>query len=589
MSLMGMNRAFKKHGAWLGGGAAALMLVVALSGLGANTLRGGSGPADRAATAADAPVATVGDLQITRPALDQQIDRLIHQQMSMMPPPSPAEMDRFRYLLLNQYKDKAALALAAKAAGVTISDDDMSRERDKAWALQRGAMVSTLGLPAKATDADVDKALATQQPGATVARYKQVIAPDDQVRTSLYQQGLINQMKKQVQVNEDQVKKSYDGIQVRHILVKSGAGGLPDAQAKVKAEGLLAQVKADPSKMAQLAQLNSDDPGSKAKGGFYDWAQAGKYVPEFTQGALAAGVGKVNPNLIKTSYGYHIIKLEGERPGQYLPKDWDKNKQKYIDEYVEQQAQGKAKAAVDAQIPNIKVTILDHGMRAAQLEEEARAITEPNGRNAKLNEALGELNKITKGDDRLGAAPLRRAAILMQLNRTRDAIAAYEDALTYRNSVESRLALADLYQGQKDKVNALKQVEEARKLPVSDVATEFRIATLLDNLGAKDEAEAARKKAADMAKRQAQMDAAARASQMPPIAVPTAKGSTAPTTTVPSGTTTSAASTPAAPAPSAAASAATTASAPPPASAAPTAPSAASANSPAATTAAHGK
>ena len=525
MSLMGMNRAFKKHGAWLGGIAAFLMLIVAISGLGNNNFRNG-GAAAEATVASDAPVATVGDMKITRPELDGQLDRMLHGQIGTM----PAEMDRYRVLLLNQYKQKAALAMAAKAAGVTVSDADMARERDKQWALQRSQIVSALALPDKATDADIDKALQTQQPGATVERIKESIAPDDDVRASVYQQGLTAQSKKAIQVSPEQVQKSYDEIQVRHILVKSGTGGLPDAAAKAKAEKILAQVKADPSKMPQLAMQNSDDPGSKPKGGFYDWAPAGQYVPEFTQGALAAGVGKVNPDLIKTSYGYHIIKLEGERPGKDAPKDWDKNKQKYIDEYVEKQAQGKARAAVDSQVPNVKVTILDPGMLAAQLEDDAHAALDPNSRNAKLNEALAELNRIKRGDDRLGAAPLRRATILTELNRPKDAIAAYNDALTYRNSVETRLSLAELYQGQKDNADALKQVQEAVKLPVPDVATELRISKLLTALGDTVGAKAASDKAIEMGKRQAQIDAAERAAQMPPsVTLPPAKDATPPT------------------------------------------------------------
>jgi parvulin-like peptidyl-prolyl isomerase len=531
MSLMGMNRAFKKHGALWGGAAAALMLIVAVSGLGNNFFRnGGSGPTPQ--QMAEAPVATVGDTSVTRGQLDQQVDALLRQQMGMTAPPSPAEMDRYRYLLLSRYKDQAALVLAAKAAGITVSDEEMTRERDKRWALQRGQIVNALGLDAKATDADIEKALAAQQPGLTVAVLKQRVAPDDAVRAALYQQGLTNLAKKNVAVTEDAVKKSYDEIQVRHILIKTGQGGLPDDKAKEKALKVLAEVQADPSKMASLAMQYSDDPGSKAKGGLYDWAPANRYVPEFTKGALDAGIGKVNPQPIKTSFGYHIIKLEGERPGKDFPKDWDKNKQKYIDQYTETQAAAKAKEAVDAQLPNVKVTVLDPGMKAAELQQDAEAAPDPNTRNAKLNEALTELNKIKKVDDRSGAAPLRRADILMQLNRPKEAIAAYEEALTYRNSVETRLSLAQLYQAQKDNSSALKQVQEAQKLAVSDVPTEVRVATLLDTLGDKAGAQTARDKAAEMQKRQAQIDAAERAASAPPVtATPAIAGHPVPTAT----------------------------------------------------------
>jgi parvulin-like peptidyl-prolyl isomerase len=102
----------------------------------------------------------------------------------------------------------------------------------------------------------------------------------------LYQQGLQNQLKKQVQAKatEDAVRKSYNEIQVRHVLIKSGEGGLPEEQAKAKAQKILDTALKDPAQLAKLARENSDDPGSKDKGGFYDWAPAGRYVPGVQRG-----------------------------------------------------------------------------------------------------------------------------------------------------------------------------------------------------------------------------------------------------------------------------------------------------------------
>ena len=264
MSLMGMNRIVKKYGAYIGGVAALLMLIVSLSGLGNNLTRGGAGgntPAANAATS-EKSVATVGGEAITRPQLDQALEQEMRGQR--MPPPPPAQMDAYRYQTLNTFKQKAALIAAAKAAGVTVSESDIARERDKAWTMMRPQVAQVLNLPSTATDAEMEKAMSAQQPGLTIAAFKGRISDDD-VRTSLYRDGLLASFKKQVKVSEADVKRSYDEIQVRHILVASGAKGLPDAQAKTKAEKILAQVKANPAGMADLAKQFSDDPRQQSQ------------------------------------------------------------------------------------------------------------------------------------------------------------------------------------------------------------------------------------------------------------------------------------------------------------------------------------
>ncbi len=64
----------------------------------------------------------------------------------------------------------------------------------------------------------------------------------------------------------------------RHILIKvaPGADAKTDAAAKAKAEGLLKQIQGG-ANFADLAKKNSDDPGSKDKGGELGFAQRGTH------------------------------------------------------------------------------------------------------------------------------------------------------------------------------------------------------------------------------------------------------------------------------------------------------------------------
>ena len=80
-----------------------------------------------------------------------------------------------------------------------------------------------------------------------------------------------------------------------------------DAAAKEKAERLLAQLQKG-ADFATLARANSDDPGSGAQGGDLGWFRGGQMVPEFDKEVKALKAGQMS-GLVKTQFGYHIIKL----------------------------------------------------------------------------------------------------------------------------------------------------------------------------------------------------------------------------------------------------------------------------------------
>lgn len=77
---------------------------------------------------------------------------------------------------------------------------------------------------------------------------------------------------------------------------------------KTKADDILKKAK-DGSDFEALAKEFSEDPGSKEKGGLYENVPLGQMVPAFEKAALALEPGQVAPELVKTKFGYHVIKL----------------------------------------------------------------------------------------------------------------------------------------------------------------------------------------------------------------------------------------------------------------------------------------
>ena len=104
---------------------------------------------------------------------------------------------------------------------------------------------------------------------------------------------------------------SPERVRASHILLNTG--GKDEAAVRKQAEELLAKIKAG-ANFAELAKKYSEDPGSKEKGGDLDFFPRGQMVPEFEQAAFSLQPGQVS-DLVKTQYGFHIIKVVEKQAG----------------------------------------------------------------------------------------------------------------------------------------------------------------------------------------------------------------------------------------------------------------------------------
>ena len=85
----------------------------------------------------------------------------------------------------------------------------------------------------------------------------------------------------------------------------------PDKQ-KEKAQGVLERLK-NGENFEKIASELSDDPGSKANGGDLGWFGKGRMDPVFEAAAFALQKGQTSSELVKSRFGYHIIRVEDRR------------------------------------------------------------------------------------------------------------------------------------------------------------------------------------------------------------------------------------------------------------------------------------
>lgn len=111
-------------------------------------------------------------------------------------------------------------------------------------------------------------------------------------------------------VSDDTIKAEYEKIKAglgnkeykaRHILVKT----------EDKAKEIIGKLQAG-EKFEDLAK-DSEDPGSKDRGGDLGWSAPAQYVKPFSEALVKLEKGKFTPQPVRSDFGYHIIKLEDVR------------------------------------------------------------------------------------------------------------------------------------------------------------------------------------------------------------------------------------------------------------------------------------
>ena len=230
--------------------------------------------------------------------------------------------------------------------------------------LAQQKLLSAISAAATVSDKDVDE---------------QVKKQDTKVKFE-YAMLTLDDVKKQVKVTDVELKAFYDQnkqqyvnsipetVTVRHILIKTPTPG-PDGKvdpkgvdaAKAKAEDVQKQLKSGAS-FDEVAKKYSDDPGSAQNGGLLPPLTKGRTVPEFEQAAFSTPKGQTT-DIIRTSYGFHIIRVEDKQTARVKPLDEVKTQ---IEPAIKQQ---KAAAAAQNLANSVQSTARSSGMEKAAADK----------------------------------------------------------------------------------------------------------------------------------------------------------------------------------------------------------------------------
>jgi parvulin-like peptidyl-prolyl isomerase len=252
------------------------------------------------------PVATVNDQKVTQEQLNRKIEQLkayaTQQGASLEGEQGKALLASVERQALDDIEQELIIMSDATSQKVEVSDaetDKFFNER-KAESFKTDKEYQDFLTQNKMTAVELKAAIKYQLTGQKLY---------EKVTSSISVNA--NEIKQYYDQNKDQFKEQ---VKVSHILI---AAKTPEdfPKAKLKAEELITKLK-NGADFKKLAKEYSEDPGSKDNGGFYDVAFSAddtNYVPEYVKGAFELKkVGDISAEPVKSSFGYHIMRLEAK-------------------------------------------------------------------------------------------------------------------------------------------------------------------------------------------------------------------------------------------------------------------------------------
>ncbi len=210
----------------------------------------------------------------------------------------------YRKQQIDSYAQQVLIKQAEDENGIEVTDADVEKAFKKACKQSGGkkAFLSTLSLYGYTEDtykSSLESSLALE-------KLKDVVSPKKKVSDK--------KLLKNVNESLDTYNDARESSQIL-IKVDSSASKKAKRKAKKKAQKVLDQINSGELSWDKAVKKYSDDTGSKSSGskgnkGNVGWDKLTSFVDEYESALQALNEGEMS-GLVKSSYGYHIIKCTG--------------------------------------------------------------------------------------------------------------------------------------------------------------------------------------------------------------------------------------------------------------------------------------
>jgi len=445
--------------------------------------------------ASQPPIATVKGAPIPAGSVAARVDNQLRQYQMMG---GSLQMQSMLYGgSLTQELRLAAFRYLAEQNGIKFTDDAIraadAKQFDAALEQQKQQFIMGKQLKENATPKEFDD-LIKKQYGKTVEEIRaarnadleqvlQIPSARDSKIAELAQQAYMTSLAGKVSVTDDMLKTSYTNFTVKRILIKDDGGPTattPSDAAKKQADKILAELKGGKKFEEAMNAYSTDAPQPKKK--VADLTQQLYGAQIVTQDNMRP-IASLKPgeitDAIKVPEGTAIFKLISSKVE--MPKDFDKNKDKYRKELAEQIAGAQAQKQVDDLLKSPDV-IKWNSDAYKQLYAYSQTQSDPalqsnlTARQAKMREIFDA----AKADLQKGDPDEQRVAALVQYNiistpgnlpmppdaaKARDEqIDAMEALVKSFPDYDTNMKLVDLYLAKRDEQGAVNNLLQAASM-----------------------------------------------------------------------------------------------------------------------------
>ncbi len=270
----------------------------------------------------DGVIAVVGSTPIAKSSIEEQLQMLRLQNPKL--PTDSATLNELRRLILDTLIIEELLIQAAERdTMIFVVEEDVESRADDQLRTIRDAFVSELDFQREIRRAGFGTG---DEYRLWLARGIRRQMLQEQLLQTLKANGTIrpippteNELRDVFEIAVEQQRRSGQLrpplVSFRQVVVRPEADLVSLAVARTRADSVLARARAGED-FAALAVQFSDDSGSAQQGGDLGWFRRGSNLArQFERAAFALRPGQIS-NLVRTSFGFHIIQVRRSEPAE---------------------------------------------------------------------------------------------------------------------------------------------------------------------------------------------------------------------------------------------------------------------------------